>query len=58
MTAKTTEEKAKEFKQLTKPVIEWLNANCNPHTTVIIDPISAALVEGVIVYTTYEHVHG
>lgn len=44
-----------EFKAITLPVIAWLNANCNPHTTVIVTPIGAELSEGVSAYTTEDY---
>ena len=50
-----TEEQRKEFEALTRPVIEWLNANCHPHATVVIEPTSAVLSEGTIAYTTHDY---
>ena len=43
---KTNEEKLKEFEEVVKPVIKFLNDNFNPHTSIIIDHDSAELVEG------------
>ena len=50
-----TDEKRKEFEAVTRPVIEWLNANCHPHVTVVVTPVSAELSEGTIAYTTHEY---
>ena len=50
-----TDEKRKEFEAVTRPVIEWLNANCHPHFSVFVTPISAELSEGTIAYTTHEY---
>lgn len=36
-----------EFEALTRPVIEWLNNNCNPHVSAIVTPTNAELLEGV-----------
>lgn len=49
-------DKNAEFEAITRPVIEWLNANYHPHVTVIISPISAVLSEGSIAYTTHDYV--
>ena len=47
-----TEQQRMEFAALTRPVIEWLNKNCHPHVSVVIEPTSAELSEGVAsVYT-------
>lgn len=43
-----TEQQRQEFEAVTRPVIEWLNANCHPHVTVVIEPTSAVLSEGTI----------
>ena len=29
-----------------KPLVEWLCANCNPHTKVIVEPTGAEVLEG------------
>ena len=52
---KMTEEQKQQFEVVTRPVIEWLNANCHPHVAVIIDPTSAVLYEGEVAYTTYDY---
>lgn len=36
-----------EFEAASKPLIKWLNENCHPHVTVIIDCGSANLSEGI-----------
>lgn len=51
-----TEEQRKEFEEVTKRVMEWLNNNCHPHVTVIIDTTHAELSEGVCAYQTDEFV--
>lgn len=50
-----SEQQHKDFESVTRPVIEWLNANFHPHTHVVIDLTSAELSEGVIAYTTTDH---
>lgn len=42
------------FEEIIKPVIKWLNDNCHPHTTIIVCPTSAELVEGVCGINTEE----
>lgn len=34
------------FEEVTRPVIEWLNANCHPHHVVVIEHTGAVLYEG------------
>ena len=51
----TTETQKAEFEAITRPVIEWLNANFNPHVIVVIDPTSAVLSEATIAYTTHDY---
>ena len=50
-----TEQQRQEFEAVTRPVIEWLNANCHPHVTVVIEPTRAELSEGTIAYTTNDY---
>ena len=50
------EEQTYEFEKLTKPLIKWLNENCHPHTTVIIDYDSAELSEGICAIRTKEFI--
>lgn len=37
-----------EFKELTKPLVEWLQRNGNPHQTIVITQIQAKLVSDVL----------
>ena len=41
-----TDDQLQEFKSVTKPVMEWMKANINPHTKIIIDSESAELLSG------------
>ena len=45
-----------QLKELTKPVMEWLNKNGHPHMKVIIETNSVELVEGVSAFTTDEFI--
>ena len=45
-----------EFEVVTRPVIEWLNKNCHPHVSVVIEPTSAELLEGVCRVWTDDYV--
>ena len=49
------EEQRQEFKELTDPLIKYLNDNHHPHMKIIIDPSSAEIVEGVNCHRTEEH---
>lgn len=50
------DEERVEFEKVTRPVIEWLNKNCHPHVTVVIDPTSAELSECVAAINTHDYV--
>jgi hypothetical protein len=52
---KLTEQQCKEFESITRPVIKWLNDNCHPHVTAVIDPTRAELLEGVCAYPTNDY---
>ena len=49
------EQERREFEAVTRPVIEWLNKNCHPHVTVVIEPTSAELCEGVCAVHTNDY---
>lgn len=42
-----TEEQRKEFEEIARPILRFLNDNCHPHVNVLITPTSAELTEGV-----------
>lgn len=42
------------FENVTKPVIQWLNENSNPHAIIVIDPTGATLHTGEIGFKTEE----
>lgn len=46
--------KRQSFENITRPVIQWLNDNSNPHAIIHIDPTSATLHTGEIGYSTEE----
>ncbi len=50
-----TEQQRQEFEAVTRPVIQWLNDNCHPHATVVIEPSRAELQEGTLVYVTNDY---
>lgn len=41
-----TKEQIADFEAASKPLIKWLNENCNPHTTVIVTPSSSEVMSG------------
>jgi hypothetical protein len=51
-----TQEQLREFETITRPVMEWLNRNCHPHVTVIIEPTRTQLLEGICAYPTVYYV--
>ena len=50
-----TEEQKKEFESIVRPLIKFLNDNCHPHVSVIVDNSTAELSEGVCVFRTEEY---
>lgn len=48
MAALTKEVALEEFKELCKPLNDWLQKNYNPHTKIIIENGHAEIVEGLI----------
>ena len=53
---KLTVKERMEFKELTEPLIKWLNETTDPHTYIIISCTSAKLVEGVTSVVTDKYV--
>ena len=45
----------KEFENLTRPVIEWMNNNCHPHISMTICCTRAELSEGIAGFTTFDY---
>ena len=50
-----TEEQKKEFEKLAREMMKWMNENCHPHMTVIIDNTSSQLVSGEVAFYTKEY---
>lgn len=46
------EDRRKGFEEAAEPLMKWLCENSHPHTTVIVGPTSAELVEGTMSYQT------
>lgn len=51
-----TKEQIKDFEELSKPLIKWLNDNCNPHARIIVDVTGAELVYGECNFYTQEYI--
>lgn len=51
-----TPQQREEFEKVTRPVVEFLNYNCHPHVTVVIDCTTVELSEGVCAFTTMDYV--
>jgi len=46
----------KEFEKAARPLMVFLGDTCHPHVTVIVDCVSAELVEGVVMFRTEDYV--
>lgn len=42
------------FEEVVKPVIAWMNANCHPHTTIIVTNTHAEVLAGAKAFSTEE----
>lgn len=49
------DEKGEEFDKLVRPLLKYLNENHSPYARIIIDNMTAELVEGVMVLSTDEY---
>ena len=50
----TQEELHLEFEALASPLMEWLDSNFHPHTTIIINALNAEILEGIMVTNNVE----
>lgn len=50
-----TEEQREEMLEAAKPLIQFLNTHGNPHVYILVDTISAQLLEGIAVVRTLEY---
>jgi len=50
-----SKEQDKEFENLTRPIIEWLNNNFRPHVSVVVCNTRAELSEGILGFTTFDY---
>lgn len=51
-----TDEQRVEFEKLARPLIKFLNDNCNPHATIIITPTSGEISIGEVAFFTQDYV--
>jgi hypothetical protein len=50
-----TEEQRKEFEEVSKPLLEFINNNCHPHVCVNLTSTNAQLFEGICSFNTDEY---
>ena len=50
-----SEEQQKNYEEVVRPLIKWLNDNCHPHVTVVVDCSHAELSEGVSSFRTEDY---
>lgn len=50
------EEQQKTFEQSARPLIKWINENCHPMVTVVVDGSSAELSENICCIVTTDYV--
>lgn len=51
-----SKEKSDELLEALKPLLKWMNENCNPHTKVIVEQARVDLLDGVVGIPTMEFV--
>jgi hypothetical protein len=49
-------EQIDSFEEAAKPLIKWLNENCHPHMTVVVETNGAELLEGVCNVQVHEFI--
>ena len=49
-----TTEQRESMLEAAKPLIKWMNENCNPHCEAIVDQVDVRLTEGIAVHGTNE----
>ena len=49
-----TEEQQLTMLEAAKPLIKWMNENCHPHCTALVDQMRIELVEGIATNATKE----
>lgn len=55
---KELDKKHKEFTELCRPLIKWLNENHHPHTQIIITPTTCELMEWMISWEVLDYIKG
>ncbi len=51
-----TEQQRKEFEEVVRPLIKFMNDNCHPHVTTVVTNARAELSEGIINFVTDEYI--
>jgi len=51
-----TKEQHQSFQEAAEPLIKWLNENCHPHVTAVVECNRAELLEGVCSIMTNKYV--
>ena len=51
-----TEAQRQEMLEAAKPLIKWMNDNCHPHCTAMVDECGLELVEGIATNGTIEFI--
>jgi hypothetical protein len=49
-------EKQEELEAVTRPLVKWLNENCHPRVTVIVENDGAQLFEGLCSFRTHDYI--
>jgi hypothetical protein len=52
---KSPKENLRSLETVARPLIQWLNENMHPHTTVIVTQTSAEVVEGCLYFLTEDY---
>lgn len=50
------DDQRKTFEQVARPLMKWVNENCHPYVTVVVDCTSAELSEGVCCVRTEDYI--
>lgn len=55
-TSAAIKEELSAFEKLARPLIQWLNENHNPHTSIIITTTNAEVVQGLVAFPCNDYI--
>lgn len=50
-----SQKQLQEITEAADPLVKWLNENCHPHVQVVVTPVGAELLEGLLTISIEKH---